>query len=435
MNSPAESAASLAIHGAPPVRTVPFAPWPVFDQEAIENVGTVLRSGMVNYWTGDECRSFEQEFAAFVDAPYAVTVANGTLALELALRAQQIGPGDEVVVPCRTFMATASCVAVLGATPVFADVDPVSQNVTAETIASVLSPRTKGVIVVHLAGWPCDMDPIMELAAQHDLTVVEDCAQAHGARYGGRPVGSIGHAAAFSFCQDKILTTGGEGGMLTTADSAIWERAWSYKDHGKSWQAVHSPNHGPTFRWLHESIGTNWRMTEMQAALGRTFLARLPDWVQRRRTLASRLDAALAQIPGLIVHQPPAAFEHSYYKYYVHLETGRLRDGWCRDDVVRAVQAEGIPCGSGTCPEVYLERAFDSTGWRPAERLPAARRLAESTLMFLVHPTLSLQDMDDSARALRRVLSVAMDEANQSRTVNGGTPLPPAGERRLRDAG
>lgn len=350
---------------------------------------------------------FEQEWADFAGCEYAVAVANGTVALELALHALGIGPGDEVIVPCRTFIASASCAVVRGVTPVMADVDPVSQNITAETAAAVLTPQTKAIIAVHLAGWPCEMDPILELAREKGLYVIEDCAQAHGATYKGRPAGSFGDAAAFSFCQDKIVTTGGEGGMLTTNRREVWERAWSYKDHGKSYDAVYHREHPPGFRWLHESFGTNWRLTEMQAAIGRVQLNKLPTWVEKRRRNAAILTERFAELPALRVTLPPEDIGHAYYKYYAFLRPEALRDGWNRDRVIEAIRAEGIPCHSGSCSEIYLEKAFEKEGLQPAQPLPIAKGLGETSLVFLVHPTLSETDMDDTARAVEKVLQFA----------------------------
>lgn len=397
----------LAIDGGSPLRSEPWPAWPYFDPETIEAASAVLRSGKVNYWTGSEGRAFEEEFAAAVGCRYGVAVGNGTLALELALRSLEIGPGDEVVVTCRSFFASAGCARTVGATPVFADVDPVSQNLTADTIRAVVTPRTKAIIAVHLAGWPCEMDPILELAQQRRLWVIEDCAQAHGATYRGRPVGSLGHLAAFSFCQDKILSTGGEGGLLTTNDEPIWRKAWSYKDHGKSWDAVHNRSHATVFKWLHESFGSNWRMTEFQAAIGRVLLRKLPYWVQVRRSHAELLHRRLAALPALRRTLPPAHIGHSYYKYYAFLRPEQLRPGWDRDRVVRAVQAEGIPCGSGVCPEIYREVAFAQLPAAAFPRLPVAATLGDSSLMLLVHPTLSQRDINSAASALEKVLQAA----------------------------
>lgn len=390
-----------------PVRTEPFAPWPHFDEDEVEAVAAVLRSGKVNYWTGPEGRAFEQEFAEVAGCEHAVAVANGTVALELALWAGDIGPGDEVIVTPRTFVASASAIVMRGARPVFADVDPESQNVTAETVEAALTPQTKAIIAVHLAGWPCDRDPIMELAEKHGLLVVEDCAQAHGATYKGRPVGSLGHVAAFSFCQDKIMTTGGEGGLVTTNDSELWERAWAFKDHGKSYDAVYRRDHPPGFRWLHESFGTNWRMTEMQAVIGRTVLPKLPEWLATRRRFAEILSERFAALPALRVTAPPAGIEHAYYKYYAFVRPSRLRERWDRDRVMNAVTDLGIPCYSGSCSEIYLEKAFDEDGLRPEERLPVAKELGETSLMFLIHPTLTERDIEQTAEAVERVMEQA----------------------------
>ncbi|MBT0653125.1 DegT/DnrJ/EryC1/StrS family aminotransferase [Geomobilimonas luticola] len=406
----------LAIDGGTPVRSTPFAPWPFFDADEIAAATAPLQSGKVNYWTGTEGREFEKEFAAFAGCRHAIALANGTVALELALYALGIGPGDEVITTSRTFIASASCIVMRGATPVIADVDPVSQNVTADTIRPCITPRTKAIIAVHLAGWPCDMDPILELARQRGLKVIEDCAQCHGATYKGRPVGSLGDVAAFSFCQDKIMTTGGEGGMLTTNDPALWERAWAFKDHGKSFDAVYNRQHPPGFRWLHESFGTNWRMTEMQSAIGRVQLRKLPEWTRIRNRHAAILTEGFSHIPALRLTIPPPEIGHAYYKYYVFLRPGTFENSKFkiqnskfpsfRDRAMAAINAEGIPCFSGSCSEIYLEKAFD--GLRPMERLPVAKELGETSLMFLVHPTLGDEDMRDTVRAVEKVMKAVL---------------------------
>lgn len=399
---------TLAIDGRAPLRSKAFAPWPWFEDEVIEAAAQTLRSGRVNYWTGNEGRSFETEYAASIGCKHAIAVANGTVALELALYALGIGPGDEVIVASRTFIASASCIVMRGATPVMADVDRNSQCITAETVRAVITPRTKAIIAVHLAGWPCDMDPILEVAREHGLKVVEDCAQAHGAEYKGRPVGSMGHINAFSFCQDKILTLGGEGGLVTCNDTELWSSAWAYKDHGKSYDAVYNRNHPPGFRWLHESFGTNWRITEMQSAMGRVLLRRLPEMIERRRRHASILTQRFSDFSALRVTRTPDGVSHSYYKYYVFLRPERLRAGWTRDRIIEAVIAEGIPCFSGSCSEIYLEKAFPP-GMRPPRRLRVARELGETSMMFLVHPTLSDTDMQDTADVVEKVLAHATD--------------------------
>jgi dTDP-4-amino-4,6-dideoxygalactose transaminase len=396
----------LAVWGGECVRTSKLAPWPLLSEEEVEAVNAVLRSGKLNYWTGDEGRKFETEFAAFVGCEYAIAVANGTVALELALYAVGIGRGDEVIVPSRTFVASASCVVMRGATPMFADVDPISQTLTAASIREVLTSRTRAIIVVHLAGWPCDMDPIVELAQERGLKVIEDCAQAHGAMYKGRHVGCLGDVAAFSFCQDKIMSTGGEGGMLTTNDNQLWKRAWSFKDHGKDYEAAHDQQTSSRFRWLHGNVGTNWRLTEMQAAIGRSLLAKLPSQLERRKMNARILNLRFGRVPALRTTIPTDEIVHAYYKYYVFVRPECLENGWTRDVLLQAITAEGIPCFSGSCSEIYLEKAFPEN-MRPAQRRPVARQLGETSMMFLVHPTLSEEDMLDTARAVEKVLHAA----------------------------
>jgi len=379
----------------------PFSPWPSFTEEEADAVRDVLLSNKVNYWTGQEGRQFEREFAEYVGTEYAIALANGTVALDLALNALGVGAGDEVIVTSRTFLASVSSIVNAGAVPVFADVDADSQNMTADTIAAVITPRTRAVVCVHLAGWPCDMDPIMVLAQQHGLYVIEDCAQAHGARYKGRAVGSIGHVGCWSFCQDKIMTTGGEGGMVTTNDKALWSKMWSFKDHGKSWEAVYEREHPPGFRWVHESFGTNWRMTEMQAVIGRIQLGRMPQWHETRLRYAQQIWQAASQLPGLRVPEVPDDIVHAAYKCYVFVDGTAAQ----RDRIMQQIHERGVPCFSGSCSEVYREKAFDGTGWRPEKPLPVAHRLGDTSLMFLVHPTLTQAEIDKTCVVLAEVMT------------------------------
>ena len=378
--------------------------WPHFDDEQIATVASVLRSGKVNYWNGEQGRAFESEFAQFVGTPYAVAVANGTLALELAIHALDIPQGSEIIVPSRTFMATASAVVARGCRPVFADVDPLSGTLSAETIEPLLTPNTRAIICVHLAGWPCEMDEIRALAQQHGLNIIEDCAQAHGAEYRDRPVGSLGDAAAFSFCTDKIMSTGGEGGMVTLQDETAWKRAWSYKDHGKGWDRVYNSEHPGVFRWLHDSLGTNWRLTEMQSAIGRIQLRRLPGWVETRRRHAATLSAMLGGHSALHLAEPPPHVKHSFYKYYAYLVPAALTSGRSRDDILRMLQEQGVPIGCGSCSEIYLEEAFQQTDLAPQEHCRVARQFGETSLMIPVHPTLSTMDIARMGRTICQLL-------------------------------
>lgn len=383
----------------------PFSPWPSFTEQEITAVSDVLRSNKVNYWTGQEGRNFEKEFAHFCGTQYAIAVANGTLALDLALQVLGIKKGDEVIVTSRTFIASISSIINAGATPIFADVELDSQNISAKTIEAVLSNKTKAIMCVHLAGWPCEMDDIMSLAQQHNLFVIEDCAQAHGTTYKGRSVGSIGHVGAWSFCQDKIMTTGGEGGMLTTNDEQLWRKGWAYKDHGKSYAAVYEKEHTPGFRWLHESFGTNWRLTEMQSVIGRIQLSRMPQWKKSRQENAQKIRSVCQQYSWLIVPEVPEYIDHAFYKCYVHIDLKKLPKNHTRDSIIEEIVQLGVPCYSGSCSEVYKEKAFEKENLAPKYDLKNAKLLGKNSVMFLVHPTLSADELEKTSQVLNQVFS------------------------------
>ena len=389
-------------------------PWPLFTQEEANKVSEVLLSNKVNYWTGQEGREFEREFAAYTDSKYAIALSNGTLALDLALVALGIGARnggsdtDEVIVTSRTFLASASAIVTAGARPVFSDVDANSQNITVDTVSDVLTSNTKAIIAVHLAGLPCEMDELMALSKANDLSVIEDCAQAHGAKYKGCSVGSIGHVGCWSFCQDKIMTTGGEGGMVTCNDESLWKKMWAYKDHGKSWDATYNKEHAPGFRWLHESFGTNWRLTEMQSAIGRIQLGKMPEWFKLRGKYADLIASTCSEFECIRVPKVPDYVEHANYKYYVFVRPELLADSWDRDRVVAEINALGVPCMQGSCSEVYLEKAFGSKGFIPENRLSVARELGDTSLIFLVHPTLTEDDMKVAVTAIKEVLHNAL---------------------------
>ena len=385
-----------------------FSPWPSYSDEEIASVNKVLHSNKVNYWTGDECRKFEKEFAEYCESKYSVSLANGTVAIDLALQALGIKEGDEVIVTSRTFIASVSSIVNAGGIPIFADVCSNSQNFRSSEIANLISPKTKAILCVHLAGWPCEMDNIMKLATKNNLFVIEDCAQAHGAKYKGKSVGSIGHVGCWSFCQDKIMTTGGEGGMVTTNSKNLWKKMWAYKDHGKSYNAVYTKKHPDGFRWLHESFGTNWRMTEIQATIGRVQLNKLSQWTKQRNQHQNAIwktckTLDLIRIPKFnekswkFYHKGNV---HAGYKCYVFVDKSKLKSGWSRDKVIKEINNLGVPCFSGSCSEVYREKAFIRTNFRPKKRLKVAKDLGETSLCFLIHPTITKKEIELTCNAI-----------------------------------
>lgn len=387
-----------------------IAPWPAFSQEEIDATAEVLRSGKVNQWTGEHVKAFEREFADYIGTKYAVALANGTVALDLIFRAYRYNhiDGEEVIVTSRTFIATISSIVNEGLRPVFVDVDPDTGNIDPKEIIKAITPNTRYIMCVHLAGHPCDMDEIMRIADTHGLVVIEDCAQAHGGVYKGRKLGSIGHAAAWSFCQDKIMTTGGEGGMVTTNSEHIWQDIWEFKDHGKSFGKMIDPVMQSGFRWVHDSFGSNHRMTEMQAAIGRIQLKKMQTWTHYRNANAGMLDyiashySAIREIPQLSVD-----CVHAKYKHYMYVDPNGLKEGWTRNRIINELNEQGVPCYAGTCSEVYLETAFINSGFPPRSRLPNARMLGETSLMFLVHPNITTYQLGHCMTKLATVLSAA----------------------------
>lgn len=392
----AVSAAPLA-----PRFPTPDRRWPQYEPDEIDAVVRVLESGRVNsLMHGDECRAFEGEFAAYCGMPHAISLANGTLALELAFRALGIGAGDEVIVPARSFFASASAVVAVGATPVFADIDPESHNIDPAFVTRLVNDRTRAILCVHLAGWPCDMDALGDIAARRGLALVEDCAQAHGAAIRGKKVGSFGDAAAFSFCTDKIMSTGGEGGMLLLKNEVHWRRAWAYKDHGKNPAMLATPSPGHSFRYVHESFGTNWRLTEMQAAIGRAQLRKLPAWLERRRNNAAVLRRRLSGHPLIHIPAIPDGVEHAFYKFYILLNLDGFAPGADRSDVIAELVRRGIPTGSGSCPDMSRERAVSNGGHPNSHPLPVAAEVGERSLMLSVDHLLGEDEMALTADAL-----------------------------------
>ncbi len=377
-----------------------YSPWPNFSETECAIVAEVLRSNKVNYWTGNKGKEFEQKFSQWVGSEYAIGLANGTLALEIALRALGVSVGDEVIIPPRTFMATASAVSIIGAIPIFADIDPFSQNISAGEIAKKITSKTKAVICVHLAGWPCDMDEIIAVCQPHNIKIVEDCAQAHGAQYRGKPVGSFGHIAAWSFCQDKIITTGGEGGMVTTNDLDLYKWMWEFKDHGKSYNSVYNKKHPPGFRWLHDSIGSNYRLTEMQSALGIYQLDQVDDWVDRRREIAAAYRAVIEKYDFIEGHKPDNDIKHAYYRYYAFWEHPKVT----RDQFIELCTAKELPIFQGSCSEVYREKAFLNTVSLPKRPLKNAVKVGLESLMFLTHPSLTNDEVQDMCNKLESIL-------------------------------
>ena len=386
-----------------------ISPWPYYEADEIEAATQILSSGKVNYWTGDLGRKFEVAYAKSVGKQFGIALSNGTVALELALRVLGVQAGDEVIVASRSYVASASCVLLVGATPIFADIDVSSGNINVETIAPLITNKTKAIIPVHVGGWPCDMPAIMALANQYNLKVIEDCAQAHGAFVAGKPVGAWGQAAIFSFCQDKIISTGGEGGMLLLDDESAYKRAWAYKDIGRSYDAVYGHDNSVGFRWLTESAGSNFRMTEFQATIGLIQLEKLPHWIVQRDRNANEIAGILKQFDFMDVptFQTSEGNQNAYYRLYAKVTENAFINGLSgeklRNHVINQLVTSGVPCFFGSCAEIYREKLFANMA--PNERLPNAANFSNHALCFLVHPTITSEQLLLMKNTIKQVLT------------------------------
>ncbi len=408
----------LAINGGPKVRERPFPPWPVLGEDDVEAVAEVLRSGKLTQLTGGAVAAFEQAFAAWHGVGHCVATSSGTTAIHTALAALDIGPGDEVIVPAHTFIASGTPVLHQGATPVFADIDERTYCISPESVAGRVTARTKAIIAVHLNGHPADMGALLALAEPRGIAVVEDAAQAHGAGWGAignlqsaigdgksemwQKVGTIGRVGCFSFWEDKIMTTGGEGGAVITDDDALAERMRRIRHHGEGPMAG-DPSRRPSGApqgarsYYHLELGYNYRMTSMQAATGLVQLRRLDEYVEARRRNAAYLSERLGEIDGV---EAPFVAEYAVHSYYKYIGWLRPETGIDISDFVRAVAAEGVPISRRyptPLPRQPVFRGFE------AGACPVAERLAGELFTLLVHPTVETGDLDDVAEAIRKV--------------------------------
>jgi dTDP-4-amino-4,6-dideoxygalactose transaminase len=381
--------------------------WPSFDYKDASKISQILLSNKVNYWTGNEGKKFEKEFAKFANTKYAIAVSNGTVALDLALKLLNLKKNDEVIVTPRSFIASVSSVINCGATPVFADIDINSGNICLNTISKVITKKTKAIICVHIAGFPCAMDKIMKFAKKKSLKVIEDCSQAHGAKIKNKSVGSFGDISAWSFCQEKNITTGGEGGMITTNSYRLWKKCWSLKDHGKNYkEAFFSKSKG--YKWLHHSFGGNYRLTEFQSALGRIQLKKINTWNNKRNFNSKVILDELKKYKGLVnIPNIPKDYKHAWYRCCVSINKCFLKKNWTRDKIIDELSIRGIGVNIGSCPEIYLEKAFKNKPYKPKRRLVNAKVLGETNIAFLVHPTISSGELLNIKKSINQVFQRA----------------------------
>lgn len=394
---------------------MPTKDYPYYPPELIKRVNKILKSGKVNYWTGNEGLSFEKEFSRYVGNKYSIAVSNGSVALEIALKALSLKKNDEIIVTPRSFIISASCVLNLGLKPVFSDVD-LNGNLCLNGIKKSYTKKVKAIILVHLNGLPCDMDPIINFAKKNKIKIIEDCSQAHGAIYKNEPVGSFGDISTWSFCQDKIISTGGEGGMISTNNKQVWKKCWSLKDHGKNYYSVFYKKHKLGFRWLHDENGTNYRMTEMQAVIGRYQLKNLNAQIRKRNQIAKKVLNSLKLFWSKYRLISKPNFEcgscikknfkkdckncvHAFYRlnFYAKLK---------RNDkllLLKYMQKKNINCNEGPCPEIYKEKIFKRLKIYPSKKLTNAVELGNKSIAYHINPFTKLEKLERDIKNLKNI--------------------------------
>ena len=391
--------------------------YPNYNKYTLKTVRKVLNSGKVNYWTGNECKNFENEFSKYHKVKHSITVSNGSVALEIALKALNLKNKDSVIVSPRSFIISASCVLNLGLKPIFADVD-YNGNLNIEGIKKVYNKQVKAIIIVHLNGLACDLDPILKFVKKNNIYLIEDCSQAHGAIYKGNKVGSFGDISTLSFCQDKIISTGGEGGMISTDKKKLWLKCWSLKDHGKNYNKKFNKKNKNIFNWLHDDLGSNYRMTEIQATIGRYQLKNLDNQIKRRNKVAMFYLRHLKDYfskykiikkPNFkcescpLLHKTEACnnCRHAFYRLNLFFENNIKIN---QTKIIRELLKFKVNCGVGPCPEIYREKVFKKLNHKPKKRLKNAKILGEKSLVFPINPFKSFLKLKRELNIIKKVL-------------------------------
>jgi perosamine synthetase len=409
------TSSKLAIHGGEKVRGHPMPIWPAYGKEEIEVADQVLRSGHLARQSGTWVQRFEKEYARKFGIKHAIAVSSGTAAIHVALAALGVGPGDDVIHTAHCFIGTATPTLHAGAVPIFADIDERTFNISPASIEQQITPHTKAIVPVHLNGLPADMDSILRIAREHKLFVVEDAAQAHGSEFGGKLAGTMGVFGCFSFWEDKLITTAGEGGMIVTNDDDLALQARKIHHHGEV------RRDGDYYQgerlYYHDTLGYNYRMTEIQGAIGCVQLQRLDEYVRQRRQNAHRLTGLLSEVPGVIPPYEPENCKHVFYKYVVRLD--RRATQASSKEVVEALSAEGIPVSRRYPTPLHQQPLFTERHgqgntsapfcWYKGDLkygggLPKAERLPNDLVRLPLTPNLSNDDLVDIARGVSKVM-------------------------------
>lgn len=377
--------------------------WPNYSENEIKKVIRVIKSGKVNYVNGKLGKKFENLFSKWVKRKYSVALANGTVALELAIKSLKLPPKSEILVTARSFFSSASVIVRAGFVPKFLDVDLYTQNILIKDIKKKISKKTKAIICVHLAGNPCDMKNIINISKKYRLKIIEDCAQAHGARIDEKIVGSFGDVSAWSFCNDKIISTLGEGGMVSTNNKKIYNYINSYKDHGLSLKKKKNLNQ--KFIYNKDFFGSNYRLTEVQSAIGIAQLLKINDTLKKRNYIAKKYIKIFEKFNNFFYfYKPPSNIKNSWYRFYVFIKKDLKNFQSIRDKIIYNLNKNGILCYYGACPEIYLENAFKNSNYRSKKRLYNCSILGKTSIALDINHTLSKKTININSKKIYKVL-------------------------------
>ncbi len=376
--------------------------WPIVSNQEIKLVNNVLKSNKLNYWTGENCKKFEEEFSKLIKTKYSISLANGSVGLDIAIKSLNLKKNSEVIVTPRSYISSVTSVINQGLTPVFADIDLNSQNIEYETIIKKITKNTKAILVVHLGGMPANMTKIISFAKKNKIKIIEDCSQAHGAKINNKYVGTFGDISIWSFCNDKILNTLGEGGIIATKSFMIYKKLWALKDCGKNFSKFKKFKKKNKFKWVHDFEGTNLRMTEVQAAIGRYQLKKLTTWVNMRNYISKKIISICKNFKSIRTQIVPSKFLNSYYRCYIFLDYKHIKKGWTREKILQYLNTNGIYCDVGSCPEIYKEKFLSKQKHINLKSLKNANLIGKSSIAFKVFPNIYKTTLNNKLSKLNK---------------------------------
>ena len=382
---------------------MPQKDWPNFSSKLIYNVGKILNSGKINYTTGSHGKKFEKEFSNFIGNRYSIAICNGTVALEVAIKSLKLPKNSEILVPARSFFSSASCIVNTGHKPIFVDVDLVTQNICLKDIKKKITSRTKALICVHLGGLPCSMSKIKRITNKNKIKIIEDCSQAHGASINGKQVGSFGDIATWSFCNDKIISTLGEGGMISTNNKKIFEFSKRYINHGS---VVRKKKNSEKFEYNKDYFGTNLRLTEIQSYSGSYQLKNLKSIQKKREKISKDYFKLISMYQNYFdVYYPSSDIKSAWYRFYFFIKKDIKFNKKLRFKIIQKFKKKKLKCFTGSCPEIYLEKAFKNFTLHKSKRLNNCKILGETSLALDVNHTLSNIQHKNNLNKMKSILN------------------------------